>query len=119
MDCKNKCYLCEDFKINVGHETKWCPKNICKKCGQNGHTKMDCMVDFENCPLPNEILFMIFGYLNQKDKSQWSMVCKRFSKFYTKANTAASNKVGSIPLSELKSTNIELNQLQKSSSNQL
>ena len=91
MDCKNKCYLCEDFKISVGHETKWCPKNICKKCGQNGHTKMDCMVNFENCPLPNEILFMIFGYLNQKDKSQWSMVCKRFCKFYTKADTAASN----------------------------
>ena len=91
MDYKIKCYKCVDFKKNVGHETKWCRKNICKKCGQSGHTKMDCMVDFENFPMPNEILYMIFRHLNQEDKNQWAMVCKRFSKFYTKANTAASN----------------------------
>ena len=82
MDCKSKCYICVDFKKNVGHETKWCPKNICKKCGQNGHTKMDCMADFENFPLPNEILHIIFGYLNLNDQIQWSRVCKRFQEVF-------------------------------------
>ena len=72
---KIRCYKCVDFKKNVGHETKWCQKNICKKCGQSGHTKMDCMVDIENFPLLNEIL-CIFRHLNQEDKNQW--VCMQF-----------------------------------------
>ena len=73
-----KCFTCQDFRINVGHETKWCPKNICQKCGQNGHTKMECMANFKNFPLPNEIIFKIFRYLSEEDKHQCSKVCKTF-----------------------------------------
>ena len=78
MDDDIKCYRCQNFKLNVGHETKWCPENICKKCGQNGHTKTECMTNFENFPLPNEIVFKIFSYLNLEDQNQCSKVCKRF-----------------------------------------
>ena len=75
MDNETKCYKCVNFKVKVGHETKWCPKNICKKCGQNGHTKIDCMVDFKNFPLPKEVLRGIYSNLNHKDQNQWSKVC--------------------------------------------
>ena len=78
MSDEIKCFTCQDFRINVGHDTKSCPKNICQKCGQNGHTKMECMADFKNFPLPNEIMFKIFRYLSQEDMDQCSKVCKRF-----------------------------------------
>ena len=44
----NLCFVCQDFKANVQHETKWCPSLPCKKCNQNGHTKLDCMIGMEN-----------------------------------------------------------------------
>ena len=78
MDSDTICFICQDFKANVGHETKWCPKNICQKCGQNGHTKIGCMVNFENLPLPNEILLKIFSYLNEQDLEKCSKVSERF-----------------------------------------
>ena len=78
MDNNIICFICQDFKVNVGHETKWCPKNICEKCRKNGHTKLGCMINFENLPLPNEILFKIFGYLNEKDLEKCSQVSERF-----------------------------------------
>ena len=78
MNNEIKCFICQDFKVNVGHETKWCPKNICQKCGQNGHTKMECMTNFEDFPLPNEILFKIFTYLNKENQKRCSKVSKRF-----------------------------------------
>ena len=77
MDNENMCFVCQEFKVNVGHETKWCPKNICKKCGQNGHTKMSCLVDFENLPFPNEILFKIFDYLDAEDLNKCSQTSNR------------------------------------------
>ena len=70
MDKEIKCLICQDFKVNVGHETRWCPKNPCKKCGQNGHSKMECMVGFENLPLPNEILLKILNYLDKQSLRQ-------------------------------------------------
>ena len=72
------CFVCQEFKVNVGHETKWCPKNICKKCGQNGHTKMSCLVDFKSLPLPNEILFKIFDYLDAEDLNKCSQASNSF-----------------------------------------
>ena len=80
MESNIICFICQDFKANVGHETKWCPKNICGKCGQNGHTKIGCMVNFENLLLPNEILLKIFSYLNEFDLEKCSKLSDRFKK---------------------------------------
>ncbi len=38
-------FVCQDYKINVGHVTSLCPKVTCIKCGQNGHFKIDCKND--------------------------------------------------------------------------
>ena len=86
MDSDTICFICQDFKANVGHETKWCPKNICGKCGENGHTKLGCMVNFENMPLPNEILLKIFGHLNEKDLEKCSQVSERFKEICDKVS---------------------------------
>ena len=72
------CFICQDFEKNVGHAAKWCPKNICQKCGQNGHVKLVCMLGLEDFPLPNEILLQIFGYISGKDLEQSAKVSKRF-----------------------------------------
>ena len=77
MENEKFCFICQDFEINIGHETKWCPKNSCKKCGENGHTKVGCMFGWENLPIPNEILFKIFSYLSIKDLGQCAQVSKR------------------------------------------
>ena len=71
------CLICQDFKLNVGHETKWCPSIVCKKCGQIGHAQMECMFEMENLPLPDEILLKILGYLNLGDLIECSKVSKR------------------------------------------
>ena len=84
MDNETICFTCQDFKVNVGHETKWCPKNICKKCGQNGHTKIECMVDYENLPLPNEILLKIFDYFDDEDLDKYSQVSVKIKKICDK-----------------------------------
>ena len=73
------CFTCQDFEKNVGHSTKWCPKNVCQKCGQNGHIKLVCMFGLENFPLPNEIFLQILGYLSGKDLEQSAKVSKRLS----------------------------------------
>ena len=39
------CFVCPDYKINVGHVTSLCPKVTCIKCGQNGHFGIDCKND--------------------------------------------------------------------------
>ena len=66
------------FEKNVGHATKWCPKNVCQKCGQNGHAKTGCMFGLEDFPLPNEIILQIFGYISGKDLEESAKVSKRF-----------------------------------------
>ena len=78
MEEANICFICQDFEKNVGHATKWCPKNVCQKCGQNGHAKTGCMSGFEDFPLPNEILLQIFGYISGKDLEESAKVSKRF-----------------------------------------
>ena len=77
MDEPKVCLVCQDFESNVGHEWKWCPNNMCKKCGQKGHTKFTCMFGLENLPLPNEILFQIINHLTVKDLAHFSQVSKR------------------------------------------
>ena len=74
----DKCIICQDFKINIGHDSESCPQNPCKKCGQSGHTKLECMVGFENFPLPNEIIFKIFSYLDNQTLYQCCKVSKKF-----------------------------------------
>ena len=78
MEDGNVCYTCQDFEKNVGHAAKWCPKNICQKCGQNGHVKLVCMFGLQDFPLPNEILLPIFGYISGKDLEQSAKVSKIF-----------------------------------------
>ena len=78
MENGNVCFTCQDFEKNVGHATKWCPKNVCQKCGQNGHVKMGCMFGLEDFPLPNEIILQTLDYLHVKDLEQCAKVSKRF-----------------------------------------
>ena len=39
---ENNCYLCQEPKSVVGHNTQSCPKVKCKKCGQKGHILRNC-----------------------------------------------------------------------------
>ena len=41
------CYLCQEPKSVVGHDTETCPDVICKKCGQKGHVVRNCQVSGE------------------------------------------------------------------------
>ena len=79
MEKGKMCYICQELESNEGHETKWCPKNTCKKCGQNGHTKIVCMSEMEDLPYPNEILNKIVSFLNVKDLEKFSKVSKKCS----------------------------------------
>ena len=42
MEEKSLCFICQDFEKNVGHSTKSCPKNVCKRCGFRGHSQLQC-----------------------------------------------------------------------------
>ena len=42
MDEERLCFICQDFEKNVGHSTKSCPENICKKCGISG-SDLQCL----------------------------------------------------------------------------
>ena len=46
---ENNCYLCQEPKSVVGHNTQSCPNVKCKKCGQKGHI-------YRNCPNLNSII---------------------------------------------------------------
>ena len=39
---ENICYLCQEPKSVVGHNTQTCPSVKCKKCGQKGHIVKNC-----------------------------------------------------------------------------
>jgi hypothetical protein len=39
---ENNCYLCQEPRSVVGHNTQSCPNVKCKKCGQNGHILRNC-----------------------------------------------------------------------------
>ena len=39
------CFLCQEYKANISHETSTCPYLECKKCGQKGHFRWDCLVN--------------------------------------------------------------------------
>ena len=97
------CHLCQDFQLNVGHETKWCPNSSCKKCGQTGHTKIGCTFGLENLPLPNEIVLKILSYLDIVDLRNCVQVSKRLrsicfdkSLLYEKALKYRNLKYGTI-----------------------
>ena len=77
MEKGKMCYICQEHKINEGHETKWCPKNICKQCGQKGHTKIGCMSGMEDLPFAKKILDKIVSFLNIKDLDKFSKVSKK------------------------------------------
>ena len=77
MEDEIQCYICQDFKWSVGHETKWCPKNRCKRCGRKGHSQVRCMTGRENLPLPDEIILRIFAHLDLKDLDRCARVSKR------------------------------------------
>ena len=79
---REMCFNCQDFKLQVGHETKWCPSIICKKCCQSGHAQIGCMFEMENLPMPDEILLKILGYLNLRDLIECSKVSKRLKGTY-------------------------------------
>ena len=75
------CYNCQEHKAKDGHETKWCPKNICKKCGRKGHTKIGCMFGMEDFPFAKKIVLKkIVSFLNGEDLDRFSKVSKKCSK---------------------------------------
>ena len=84
MEADKLCFLCQDYELNVGHQAKWCPKLVCLKCGQKGHSKVNCMWKLENLPLPNEILLKIFSYLRVEDLDRCSQVSKRVHEIITR-----------------------------------
>ena len=74
------CTICQDFEDRVGHETMQCPKIVCLKCGQKGHTKLHCLFNSENLPFPDEIFIKILGYLDVIDTVQCAQVSKKLRK---------------------------------------
>ena len=36
------CFLCQEYEVDIGHQTILCPKQFCKKCHQAGHFAMNC-----------------------------------------------------------------------------
>ena len=44
---ENHCYLCQEPKVVVGHDTQSCPNVLCKNCGQKGHILQNCQVSKE------------------------------------------------------------------------
>ena len=79
MEEGKMCYICQEHEPKDGHETKWCSKNICKKCGQNGHTKIGCMSEMKDLPFPKKILNKIVTFLNIEDLNNFSKVSKKCS----------------------------------------
>ena len=39
---KPVCFLCQEYEIDIGHQTILCPKQFCKICQQKGHFAMNC-----------------------------------------------------------------------------
>ena len=78
----NHCYLCNEPKSVVGHDTQTCPNVICIKCDQKGHIYQNCLqLNIDQGLLidqqipeksevvqkePKEILFEVY-FLNNKD----------------------------------------------------
>jgi DNA repair exonuclease SbcCD ATPase subunit len=38
------CFLCQEYEVDIGHQTILCPKQFCKKCHQAGHFAMNCNI---------------------------------------------------------------------------
>ena len=36
------CFLCQEYEIDIGHQTILCPKQFCKICHKRGHFGMNC-----------------------------------------------------------------------------
>ena len=68
MSDKN-CYLCQEPKSVVGHDTQSCPNVKCKKCGQKGHIYRNC----QNLNL-NVVKKPIINVCPKKIKSEKSVV---------------------------------------------
>ena len=49
------CYLCQEPKSVVGHDTQTCPNVLCKKCGQKGHVVRNCQVSGEKPKDPESV----------------------------------------------------------------
>ena len=76
------CHICQDFKVKIGQNWKLedcdCSKVICKKCGQVGHTKMECMIGLGGwLSLPNELLLKIVTNLDGTDLYNCSKASRR------------------------------------------
>ena len=78
MEGAKVCWICQEFEAKIGHETRWCPNDICKKCGKMGHNKLHCKIEVENLQLPNEIWLKIFELLAIKDLARCAQTSKRF-----------------------------------------
>ena len=80
METEKYCAICQDFEVKVGHGSMQCPKIVCLKCGEKGHTKIHCLFGMENFSFPDEILLEIFGYLDFIDLRNCARLSRRFHK---------------------------------------
>ena len=65
---ENNCYLCQEPKSVVGHNTQSCPNVKCKNCGQKGHIH-------RNCPNLNLNMDQKPDVCQRESKSEKSVAC--------------------------------------------
>ena len=74
------CLVCQDFTVNIGHVSKWCPNNLCMNCGQKGHAKVECVFGIEDLPFPMVMCVICQDFEEHDTKNCPKMVCKKCGK---------------------------------------
>ena len=53
------CFLCQEYEVDIGHQTILCPKQFCKKCHQAGHFAMNCKIFCKDFVIKDEQLVKV------------------------------------------------------------
>ena len=79
---ENNCYLCQEPKSVVGHNTQSCPNVKCKKCGQKGHINRNCPNLNSNVSQEKDrsekIIESIKGKMEKSEQEAMEMKCKKY-----------------------------------------
>ena len=73
MEEESFCFICQDFKKNVGHATKSCPENSCEKCRSRGHSLLQC----EICHICQDFKVKIGQNWKLEDCDCSKVICKK------------------------------------------
>jgi len=73
MEEESFCFICQDFKKNVGHATKLCPENSCEKCRSRGHSLLQC----EICHICQDFKVKIGQNWKLEDCDCSKVICKK------------------------------------------